>query len=303
MVKTALLVAGLLLVAFGAERLFYAATNREQTTVTCEAFAQSPPRALWLRVTGCEVDYIGAGFREWGGRIVELYFPARPTGWDPARPAPIVATTRDPNVLALAETTIGDGRAPDQEQFIVMMLKIVTTLRAARVIDGYAKATLLDRLTTENALGGLTTPISPEVVVIDLNAKPPVLVPAAATLGGLALLGAFCALHSKKRATKRAAGATERPEPIATPEIARASGASGPIDVEPDPSGKPPLPAAPAVPAPAVTSATRLRVMLLNLPPDAGPEGIEAAPPIGPRNEVIATLTRIVPGLRFDGDN
>jgi hypothetical protein len=290
MAKAALLVSGLLLVAFGSERLFYAATNRQQATVTCEAFAASPPQNLWLRVTGCEIDYIGAGFREWRGRIVELYFPARPAGWEQTRPAPIVATTSDPDVLALAETTIGDGRTPDQEQFLVMMLKIVTALRAARVIDGYAKATLLDRLSANNALTGLSTPISPDVVVIDLNAKPPVLVPAAATLAGVALLGGFFVLRSKRRAAKARA-------PVRTPAAAKTASAAPGVEPEHERST---YVAASRTPPPAMPPSMRLRVMLLNLPADAGPEAIEGAPPLGERSDVIALLSRIVAGLSFD---
>jgi hypothetical protein len=51
-----------------------------------------------------------------------------------------------------------------------------------------------------------------------------------------------------------------------------------------------------AVPAPPP-----LRVMLLNLPREAGADAIEHAPPLGTRDDVIAALTDAVEDLRFDG--
>lgn len=273
MLKGAILVAGLLLIMFGAERLVLAATNQQQVTVSCESFYDSPPSALWLRITGCEIDYIGAGYREWRGRIVQMYFPARPVGRT-ADPARIVATTTDPAVLTLAEGTIGGGRTPDQEQFLVMMLKIVTALRAARVIDGYAKASLLERITSREAIGGLSTPIAPDAIVIDLNRRPRMLGPGAATIAGVMLIGLFAVLQFRRRTV------TPRPMPAA-PDVTTAL--------------SPPTEA-----AAAIMSATRLRLLLLNLAPDVGADAIEHAPPLGRRDEVIATIGRVLPGIRFD---
>ena len=255
----ALLVAGVLLLAYSAEPLYHAARNTEQVTVTCESFAQSPPTALWVRITGCEVDYLGAGFREKNGRIVELYFPARPVEWPQTAPAPLVATTRDADVLALAEGTMGGGRTPDQEQFLVMMLQIVTALRAAREIEGYGEDNVVDRLKTRADLSSLSTPLSPDARVVDLHERPSLLRPGATAAAGLLVLGMLAVLRSKRRAIASA------------PQMRRASAAEG-----------------------------TLRLMLLNLPADAGRDAIEHAPPLGPREDVIAALTRAVGELRFD---
>ena len=40
--------------------------------------------------------------------------------------------------------------------------------------------------------------------------------------------------------------------------------------------------------------------MLLNLPPTAGPQDVELAPPLGTRAEVLATLETFMPGIRPD---
>lgn len=237
------------------------------------------------------MDYLGAGYREWRGRIVELYFPARPAGWRPTDPAPLVARTRDAAVLALAEATIGGGRTPDQEEFLVMMLKIVTALRAAREIDGYAKAGLLERLGSRNALAGLSTPLAPDAVVIDLHATPRPLVPAATTAAGVLLIALFVILRSKRRAAAAIplpAAPEEGPNAPQAPLLQPAAGVA-------PPGGDATLGRDAALPF-----ASRLRVMLLNLPPQAGREAIEEAPPLGSRDATIAALARAVPGLRFD---
>jgi hypothetical protein len=294
MFKGALLVTGLLLLALGAEPLVHAATNQQQRTITCEAFTEAPPRALWLRITGCEMDYLGAGYRESNGRIVELYFPARPAGRPRTDPARIVAATRDASVLALADGTIGGGGTPDQEQFLVMMLKIVTALRAAREIEGYAKASVLDRVSSTNALSALSTPLSPDAVVVDLHAKPRLVIPAAATAAGVLLLGMFVALRSRRRPE------ASRPLPPDAVEEPVMDDREQPVI--------PPQPAAEAVtgdamsvnPEPALAAVTRVRLMLLNLPPDAEQDAIETAPPLSRRADVIDAIAGIVPGLRFD---
>ena len=293
MLKGALLLIGLVLFALGAEGLYYAAANRQQVTVTCEAFAKSPPHGRWLRVTGCEIDYLGAGYRERGGRIAEMYFPVRAAGQPENSPAPIVARTTDADVLALAEATIGGGRTPDQEQFIVMMLEIVTKLRAARVIEGYANAALLSRVNAANAVAGLRSPVSPTAVIIDLHATPSFVLPAVTTAAGLLLIGVFFVPRSRRAAV----GLPPSQETAIGAAGLEAHAGESPSRVEEE---APASGVAPVRREPALHPSTRLRVMLLNLPTHAGNNAIENAPPLGGRGDVIAALTHVVAGLRFD---
>jgi hypothetical protein len=60
----------------------------------------------------------------------------------------------------------------------------------------------------------------------------------------------------------------------------------------------------PAPPAPRQARVPlRLRgLLLLNLQPSDGPEQIEKAPPLGRRDEVIAALQAVAPGIAFDAD-
>jgi hypothetical protein len=60
-----------------------------------------------------------------------------------------------------------------------------------------------------------------------------------------------------------------------------------------------PAPAAPRQPRVPL----RLRgLLLLNLKPSDGPEQIEKAPPLGRRDEIIAVLQTVAPGITFDAE-
>ena len=147
-----LLLIGLLLFALGGEGVFQAVRHRRQSTLTCGQFLSQAPRERWLRVTGCAIDYISPGIVENGGTIQELYFPVRPAGQPVTSPAPLVAATRDPQALAIAQAIIGDYKQPDQEAFVVMMLQIVTTLKASREVEGYVRGGPIERRQSRRAL-------------------------------------------------------------------------------------------------------------------------------------------------------
>src|SRR5688572_7396142 len=145
LLRILLLLVSLPLLAIGSEGLYHGLRNQQQTTMTCEQYVQSRPRAAWLRLTGCEMDYLAAGFSETrNGRITELFFPVRPIGQRREAPALVIAATRDPAALASAQKTIGDSLQPNQEQFLVMMLTIVTQLNASREVQGYVRMGVVD---------------------------------------------------------------------------------------------------------------------------------------------------------------
>jgi hypothetical protein len=286
MVKALLLLIGLVLLGLGGDGLYRALASREQKIVTCMDYPQARPRSAWLRVTGCEIDYLGAGYRESNGQIEELYFPVRAAGRPRTEPAPLVAATRDPEVLAMAQSTIGEGRQPDQEQFLVMMLKIVTALRASREVEGTLRAGLLDRLSTPRILSGLAAPLAPDVAVIDLHARPSTLAPAIeASIGVLFLLAAAWLVVRSRR-----------PKAAAVPAAATVSPA--PADV-PAPETRP----TPAALVPAARDAIdtgAVSILLLNLDESDGRDRLEHAPPLGPRDPVMRKIADAVPDARFD---
>ena len=94
MLKLILLVPAAALLLLAGEGIYHAARGRQQVAIACEQFRREPPPSPRVLVTGCEINYAGAGYRESGGQIEELFLPARPAGG--VVPAPIVVATRDP---------------------------------------------------------------------------------------------------------------------------------------------------------------------------------------------------------------
>jgi hypothetical protein len=175
----------------------------------------------------------------------------------------LVVATADPQVLAIAAKTIGNNQQPDQETYLVMMLRIVTMLRASKEVDGYARSGFIERLQTRRALAGLTAPLAPDFVALDLHAKPSFVIPGITAGIGLALLLAAFALR------RRRLRAAVLDEPIAG-----------------DSSGEDAL---------ATQMSRRLpAVMLLNLEPSAAAADLENAPPLGSHEEVVARIADVL---------
>lgn len=261
--KLVLLLLGIPLLAHGGEGLYYASQNRQLTTLTCEQVTRQPPRARWLRVTGCDIDYLAAGYRESNNAIAELLFPMRPASQPPSSPVALVVATRDPQVLALAQQTLGNNQQPEQEAYLVMMLRIVTMLRAAKEVDGYVRGGVLERLQARRALAGLTVPLSPGVIVLDLHARPSFVVPGIEAVVGLLLLTMAVAVRARRKAVAVAPARGD----VARPTLERR------------------LPTA----------------MLLNLEESAAANEIEFAPPLGNQQEVVARISSVLGPLADNG--
>lgn len=262
LVTAALLLVSLVLLAHGGEGLYHAATNRQPVALTCNQLVQQRPRAMWLRVSGCDIDYLGAGYRESNGHLDELFFPMRPPSQPPTSPIALVVATADPQVLAVAARTIGNNQQPDQETYLVMMLRIVTMLRASKEVDGYARSGIIERLQTRRALAGLSAPLAPDFVALDLHAKPSSVTPGIEAGVGLALL--LAALASRRRA----------PRATSVDETIGDSGGEAAF---------------------VATSPRRLpALMLLNLAPSPAASDLENAPPFGSHEEVIGRIVGIL---------
>ncbi|HEX6972806.1 MAG TPA: hypothetical protein VF147_00310 [Vicinamibacterales bacterium] len=262
-----LLVVGLPLLALGAEGLYNGARGRRQATMTCEEFVRSRPKDLWLRLTACDLDYESPGYREVNGHIAEVFFPVRAAGQARNTAAPLLASTTDPDALAIVQGTLASGTQASQEAVTVMMLRLVTYLRASREVEGLARAGVVETLQTRRSLQSFPVPLDPNYVVIDLHARPKYVIPGVEAGVGLISLLLFLLTGRRRR------------EPEAVPlESASVENAE--------------MPAAAPAPLPAM--------LLLNLDASAGVETIEHAPPLGTREETIAALERALNGLRFD---
>ena len=148
-----------------------------------------------------------------------------------------------------------------------MMLKIVTVLGASREMTGVVRTGFVERFRTRRVLSGLTTPVAPGAVVLDLNAQPGVLAPAVQTALGVGLV--LVALMPRRRVAR----------PAARTDVAVVS--------EP-------------VPVTSVAPPRLRGLLILNLGPEDGPEGIEHAPPLGGRDEVVERIRKAIDGIEFD---
>jgi hypothetical protein len=274
--RIALLLVGLPLLGHGGDSLYHAAGSQSQVSVSCQDYQRSPPRSGWLRVKGCEIDYVRAGYRESRGRVTELFVPIRPLGSSPAQPAALVLSTRDPALLAIVERGLAGPAQKDREAFLVMMLKIVTAMGISSQIDGYTRSPL-EMLRTRVGLAAIKAPLEDGFAVLDLGARPRLLFPILEFLGGAVTL-----LTLLFRSGSRGRRVNEQPfEPTAT---------------MPPPEGTAPSPS-----AVGTQPETRFRrLMLVNLPPQAAPSELEKAPPLGHQAGVRSALTSVLPGITFD---
>ena len=267
--RFALLLVGLPLLADGVDGLYHAVRSQSLASTTCEQFQLLRPRTGWLRLTGCEIDYVRAGYREVRGRTTELFIPVRPLGSSPAQPSPLVLSTRDPELLAIVERGLAGPAQKDPEAFLLMMLKIVTAMNVVSEIQGFTRSPL-DMLRTRRGLGAIKAPLTDDFAVLDLGDRPRLLFAALESIGGSAALLAM--LFGSGPWRQRTAQKPQAP-------VGRATTTSPVISPETD---------------------RRLRhLMLVNLPPHADAAALEGAPALGSQGAVRATLARVLPGITF----
>jgi hypothetical protein len=316
MLNYVLLVPALVLLALGLEGIHNARHSRTPADVTCAQLRQSPPPSLSLHVTDCDLDYLGAAYREVDGTMEELFLPARASGAPATQPAPLVIATQDPRALAVAQRVLGT-RAPASAQSVQTMQKAAAAVGLPTEIRGLVRAGVIERLAARQVLAGLSTPLAENVLVLDLNTARGVFWPVVMCALGLLLplAGALASRRNKPvvsefvpdpadRATvlERLIPYTERAAKTDEPDLKRRIGGTAF-------AGEPEAPA--AVSASPRTSASpsgaagedsfRLpSLMLLKLDASAGPDSIELAPPLGTRQDVTARLREVFPDLDID---
>lgn len=273
--KPLLLVPAAALLALGGDGLYHALRSRDRVAIDCADFARARPSSHRVLVTGCELDYAGAGYRESNGKIEELLLPARPAGR--GAPAPLVIATRHPSALALVQSVLGGGKTASPQESVATMESAASAAGTAGPIDGLIRSGAIERIRTRRVLSGLPrSAVSPDAAIVDLNRRATFVQPVLALAAGL-LLGMVALLPS---ATKRGAswsreGTAAPHDPIAGHERPHRSSAHG-------------------------STVTLPRLLLLALDVTAGPDAVEEAPPLGSRRDVIARLHAIIPDAHAD---
>lgn len=275
--RIALLLVSVPLLAHGVDSLYHAARSQTQASVSCQEVARERPTSAWLRLTGCEIDYVRAGYREVRGKVTELFIPIRPIGSSPAQPSAVVLSTRDPNLLAIVERGLSGPAQKDREAFLVMMLKIVTAMGISSEIEGFTRPPL-EMLRTRGSLAAIKAPLDDRFTVLDLGERPRLLYPVLESLVGAAALIVLLFRSGVRRMMKMP---TE--------------------EQTPSPGTLPRKDAPPPTIQPAPEPRLR-RLMLVNLPPHPAPSALEGAPPLGHQAGVRSALTRVLPGITFSAD-
>ena len=311
LIRLALLLVSLPILAHGAEGLYHAFRSRVQAHVTCEQFRRERPASGWLRLTGCEIDYVRAGYRETRGQVTELFFPLRAAGSSPAQPSVLVVATRDPALLAIVERALAGPAQRDQEAFLVMMLQVVTAMGAAKSVEGLTRSPL-EMLRVRRALSDIKAPLDPGFTVLDFREQPRLMFPAIeATLGAQALfLLVFLSTARRRHPPAQDVYVEEdSPRPGQRVEATVAAPDTAPVvEVQELPL----LPAAAPAPPIADTSGAAeaqarrapaqdfRRLMLVNVPPNSPPSALEHAAPLGTESTVRSALLRVLPGIAFN---
>ncbi len=79
MLKLILLVPAAALLVFAGEGIYHATSGRQPVTMACDQLTTERPPSPRVVVTGCEINYAGAGYRESGGQV-DGAVPARAAG-------------------------------------------------------------------------------------------------------------------------------------------------------------------------------------------------------------------------------
>lgn len=312
MFRFVLLVLALPFVLLGAEGLFNAIRARQQATLTCEQYARGERPSLLVRVTGCEIDYSGAAYREAQGQIRELFFPARPEGRGGA--ASLVAVTSSPAALQLARAALGNGRQRSAEESTAAMQQAAAAAGASREIAGLIRSGVLQQVASQRVLSGISVPLADNVSIVDLQKQPDFVFPVLQIVAGLILLGAGFLMGRQSRPIVAEPDSGDRAEVLARlhkhtealrlAEEGTSGSASAPAtspiakaEERADLRHRRPV----EEPLRGRTLPDRLpAIMLLNVGRTASAADIESAPPLGPRREVIARLRKVLPELDVD---
>jgi hypothetical protein len=298
MFKLSLLVPAAAALVLAGEGIYHAVASRQQVAVSCDEFRRAQPASPRVLVTGCDINFTGAGYRESSGQVEELYLPARPAG-DQAVAAPLVVATRDPAAIALVRTVLGGGRRATSEQSLGVMQTVGAQLRLTDAIDGLVRTGIIERLRSRRILSGLAPPIAENAPVVDLHGTPDLLTPGLALLAG-ALLTLLAFWPSRRNLPATAAvepAATSQALPIGFEPASLESSQYDPEHAFDELAELREFPTSPH----ARSSAVALpRLLLLAIDVSSGPEAIESAPSLGSRADVAAMLRAVISDLSGD---
>ncbi len=189
-----------LLIWAGGQGTYEAMTNRRPTEMTCGDVAQAAPHTSWLRLTGCVADVTDSVYRERGGEVKELFIPLRPAGPKDAKPVHVLLSTKDPQLLALAQEMVAVDKANKPSETLLFVVKNRDRLRVQRPIEGMVRSGIDKDDKVQSQIQGLRQKdLAADFVVLDDGREPRLGVSLAMLLGGVAILGSMVTVTASRR--------------------------------------------------------------------------------------------------------
>ena len=280
------------------EGIYYAVASRQQVAVSCDEFRRARPASPRVIITGCDINFAGAGYRESSGQVEELY-PAGSARWQSSRGGAV--RRRDTGSGGDRAGPDGARRRPPRDQRAIARRHAdgrcaVATDRCDRRL---VRTGIIERLRSRRILSGLAPPIAENAPVVDLDGTPDFLTP------GLAPWPERCSRVLAFWPPRHGPPAAAPPSPRRRFKRCRSvsnlrsleSSQHDPEHAFDELSELREFPTSPR----AHSSAVALpRLLLLAIDVSSGPEAIESAPPLGSRADVAAMLRGVISDLTGD---
>lgn len=163
------IIGALYLIWSGGQGLYIAAKNRTPAELACENYDEVMPSKEWLKLTGCTLDVLESSYMEEGGRIVELFIPARGAGEQEGDTIYVLVATKDETLLYLSNQML---KIEDEAEAMRFYAANSRVLMATRDVEGLVRYGVDLDDSDRDKLAGLDATLAPNFVILDEGKKP-----------------------------------------------------------------------------------------------------------------------------------
>lgn len=165
------------LVAFGAlymmwmggQGLYTSIKNRAPMELACENYDEVKPNKEWLKLTGCELNVLESSYMETGGKVTELFIPARGPGDEEGDPIHVLVATKDRELLSLANDMM---KLENEAELMTYFAQHADKLYLRRDVQGLVRYGVALDDDDRADLEGLDETLAPDFVIVDDGKEP-----------------------------------------------------------------------------------------------------------------------------------
>lgn len=169
----------------GGQGLYTSMKNRTPMEMACENYDDVKPNKEWIKLTGCQLNVMESSYMEEGGKVVELFIPARGPGEEEGDPISVLVATEDSELLALTNEMMElDSDAELMSYFARNRSKLYFT----RDVQGLVRYGVNLDDSDRAELAGLDNTLTPDFVIVDDGREPGFTKSVAFLGGGVVLL-------------------------------------------------------------------------------------------------------------------